>query len=206
MGAIAAIPNREFQAVYGAFWSHAYWRIDDVVIVHPRDLRPWDQVIVYIEPLVDRWLDGPVTRSALVQLLRETSAVATGLPRLSPQEQRASIRAAILGAFRRGETAAIQRERTWRSPVDAAENARTQSELRSKPDAAKKAGKTWIEIRLVDQDGEPVAGAAYRLRITDGSVREGKLGAEGSVRVPGLEPGTCEVSFPEFDAGAWRSI
>jgi hypothetical protein len=64
--------------------------------------------------------------------------------------------------------------------------------------------KTWIEVVLKDQYDKPMAGAKYRLRITDGSLREGMLNAEGSVRVNGIDPGMCEVMFPEFDAKTWQ--
>jgi hypothetical protein len=63
--------------------------------------------------------------------------------------------------------------------------------------------KTWIEIVLVDETGKPVPGVKYQLKITDGSLREGTLGADGSVRVNGIDPGTCTVSFPQIDAREW---
>jgi hypothetical protein len=64
-------------------------------------------------------------------------------------------------------------------------------------------GKTWIEIVLVDESGRPMPGEEYKLQLTDGSVRGGKLGQGGSVRVQGIDPGTCRVSFPELDAKVW---
>jgi hypothetical protein len=66
--------------------------------------------------------------------------------------------------------------------------------------------KTWIEIRLVDEYDNPVPGKKYKLKITDGSIREGTLGEDGSVRVSNIDPGTCEVSFPEIDASEWKKI
>jgi hypothetical protein len=65
--------------------------------------------------------------------------------------------------------------------------------------------KTWIEIVLIDDKGKPVPGEKYRLRITDGSMREGNLDSEGSVRVNGIDPGSCEVSFPNLDGKEWRA-
>jgi hypothetical protein len=64
--------------------------------------------------------------------------------------------------------------------------------------------KTWIEIHLVDQNDQPVGDVRYQLKITDGSMRTGTLGADGVLRVPGIDPGTCEISFPDIDASEWR--
>lgn len=65
--------------------------------------------------------------------------------------------------------------------------------------------KTWIEIELKDDDGNPVPNERYRIRLADGSTREGHLDANGRARVDGIEPGTAQVSFPDIDANEWRS-
>jgi len=62
----------------------------------------------------------------------------------------------------------------------------------------------WVEIELLDEAGEPVAGEAYRITLPDGSVREGVLDASGRARVEGFEPGPSQVTFPHIDAGLWR--
>jgi len=63
--------------------------------------------------------------------------------------------------------------------------------------------KTWIEIELVDDD-QPVAGALYRMKLTDGSIREGSFDSAGRARFTGIDPGTCEVCFPKIDAAEWH--
>jgi hypothetical protein len=65
--------------------------------------------------------------------------------------------------------------------------------------------KTWVEIELVDEQGEPVAGEKYRILLPDGSVREGRLDGRGRARFDGLDPGTCEVGFPDRDGREWRA-
>jgi hypothetical protein len=62
----------------------------------------------------------------------------------------------------------------------------------------------WIEIALVDRRGEPVGGEAYRVLLPDGAVREGRLDADGRARLTDIEPGACEVTFPNLDAAEWR--
>jgi len=64
--------------------------------------------------------------------------------------------------------------------------------------------KTWIEIRLVDEEEKPVPHQKYRIKLTDGSVQEGTLDADGRARFNQIDPGTCEVSFPNIDAPEWR--
>jgi hypothetical protein len=74
----------------------------------------------------------------------------------------------------------------------------------ARQDQDSRSKKTWVEFELLDQDGEPVPGARYRLKITDGSVREGALNEVGRVRVSGIDPGTCEISFLDYDGREWK--
>ncbi len=60
--------------------------------------------------------------------------------------------------------------------------------------------KTWIEIVLLDQDGRPVPREPYQLTLPDGATRSGNLDDNGFVRVEGIVPGSCDVSFPKIDA------
>ena len=66
-----------------------------------------------------------------------------------------------------------------------------------------KSQKTWIEIRLVDQDNEPVGKRKFRLKLTDGTTKEGELDADGSVRVSGIDPGDCEFTLLDLDGKEW---
>ncbi len=72
------------------------------------------------------------------------------------------------------------------------------------PRPAPASEKTWIEIQLVDQNDHPVANQRYRLKITDNSYRDGTLPADGTVRVSGIDPGTCELTFLDLDGREWR--
>ncbi len=61
----------------------------------------------------------------------------------------------------------------------------------------------WIEIRLVDEEDQPVANEAYRIELPDGTVREGTLDEDGRARVEGIPRGNCGITFPELDEAAW---
>jgi hypothetical protein len=64
--------------------------------------------------------------------------------------------------------------------------------------------KTWIEIRLVDQDGKPVSHQSYELKLPDGSMRKGTLDEDGRARYDGIDPGNCTVCFPDIDGREWK--
>lgn len=74
--------------------------------------------------------------------------------------------------------------------------------------AAPRETKTWITLRLIDDADPPwpVARARYRIKLPDGTVREGRLDAMGTAHLEDLDPGTCEVSFPDYDRGAWARV
>jgi hypothetical protein len=63
--------------------------------------------------------------------------------------------------------------------------------------------KSWIEIELVDEAGEPVAGESYEITLPDGKTTKGTLDSKGFARVDGIDPGTCKVTFPNLDKDAW---
>lgn len=69
----------------------------------------------------------------------------------------------------------------------------------------KKTKTSWIEIKLVDEEGEPVPGERYKVTLPDGqTVAEGTLDEKGFARVEGFEPGSCKVTFPELDKDSWQ--
>lgn len=61
----------------------------------------------------------------------------------------------------------------------------------------------WIEIELVDRQGNPVPRERYRIVPPDGRAVEGFLDGEGQARVGGIDPGTCTITFPDLDASSW---
>ena len=71
------------------------------------------------------------------------------------------------------------------------------------PDNQKK--KSWIEIQLNDEDGKPVPGEPYKITLPDGTtVADGTLDDKGFARVDNIDPGTCQVTFPNLDKDAWE--
>jgi hypothetical protein len=65
--------------------------------------------------------------------------------------------------------------------------------------------KSWIEIKLLDEEQQPVPGEKYRIILPDGqTAAEGTLDEKGFARVEGFDPGTCQVTFPDLDKDSWQ--
>lgn len=65
--------------------------------------------------------------------------------------------------------------------------------------------KSWIEIEMVDEDNNPVPGMHYQVTLPDNSVADGTLDDKGFVRIEGIDPGTCQITFPDLDKDAWQT-
>jgi hypothetical protein len=66
--------------------------------------------------------------------------------------------------------------------------------------------KSWIEIQLVyESNGKPVAGVAYEVTLPDGeTIAGGSTDENGVGRVEHIDPGSCQISFPNLDKEAWE--
>lgn len=63
--------------------------------------------------------------------------------------------------------------------------------------------KTWVAIELKDNQGNPVPNESYKIELPDGRMVTGALDAMGTAGVDGIDPGTCNISFPNLDAKSW---
>lgn len=64
--------------------------------------------------------------------------------------------------------------------------------------------KHWIEIELVDENGEAVAGEEYLIVTPNNASHSGVTDPAGYARLDGIDPGSCRVSFPRLDKDTWR--
>ncbi|OUS23953.1 hypothetical protein A9Q99_25700 [Gammaproteobacteria bacterium 45_16_T64] len=62
-----------------------------------------------------------------------------------------------------------------------------------------------VEIKLVDDEGEPVPNRKYELHLTDDSILEGMLDDDGYALISGENLDGAKVMFPELDEKAWMS-
>lgn len=66
-----------------------------------------------------------------------------------------------------------------------------------------KVKKDWIEIILVDMEGNPVPSVRYRITPPGGAPVEGRLNEHGQAGLYQIEAGNCKVTFPDLDTEAW---
>lgn len=62
---------------------------------------------------------------------------------------------------------------------------------------------TSIEFKLLDHDDTPMANAAYLVTLSSGDEVNGKLDADGYVKLCSSEYKNAKICFPEFDGGDW---
>lgn len=72
------------------------------------------------------------------------------------------------------------------------------------PVPGEEAERTFVESDLVDTDGAPRnPGVQYRIVLPDGRIEDGVLDAAGRARIENLDPGSCQVRFPELPGEDW---
>jgi hypothetical protein len=59
--------------------------------------------------------------------------------------------------------------------------------------------KSWIAVQLVDEDNKPVPKAKFKIRFPDGVEEEHELDDNGYKYFPDLDPGECEIGFPDLE-------
>jgi hypothetical protein len=57
---------------------------------------------------------------------------------------------------------------------------------------------SWIELEVLDEEGNPLAEEPYEIITGDGRVRTGTLDAMGRTREDGIDPEDCKVRFPRL--------
>ena len=74
----------------------------------------------------------------------------------------------------------------------------------SEPEEKPKEKKAWIEIILVDMEGNPVPNVQYSITSPSGDTQEGRLNEHGQAGYYKIEPGECKITFPDLDKDAWE--
>ena len=89
------------------------------------------------------------------------------------------------------------------SPMEAAPSAPPIKAPRPRQ-VAEEPTKTWVEIELLDAAGKPVPNEPYLVTVPEGLKKSGKLDGQGRARISGIDPGMCQISFPEIDGREWK--
>ena len=72
------------------------------------------------------------------------------------------------------------------------------------PEPTPEEERTWVEIELVNDVGEPVPSERCRITLPNGRQIVRTTDARGLIRVTGIDPGQCEVCFVNLDSDAWQ--
>jgi len=180
-----------------------------------------DQPLVSV--LLKRWASHPSCRRVLLDLFRENCPGVASLSPADPAAWRGSLpyleeefRRLRLVLVRPKRVIVLQRTGVL-APDDAdrsrlslddilAASKQKQAAIQAREDARRAAKqKTWIAIRLKDKSGRPLSGERYRVTLTDGSVCEGVLDQRGEAWFRDIDPGKCQVSFPDIDHREWNA-
>lgn len=189
---------------------HSRWRVpgrfSDYVILRgssARGERIGEQVPeVFISSLMEGWLTSGPSRTLheIYESLGGTLPLGLTVQERTRYNQRLKER--LRDAFLFGELVAFEIKhplpQAW--PVAPVKPQPKFAEPEPEPEPER----TFILIRLVDDEGNPVPGARYRVELPDGAVREGRLNSSGEARENYVVPGECKVTFPELEDSAWK--
>ena len=178
-----------------------------LTIVRRVDLRWYERYSTDFRLLaanLDGWLatDGPR------QAIREMCGSALGRPaemaaRASGEDQQGNLKRQLEEAFRLKELVILLRGGGGSTEEEEAK-VKDQAPPVAPTPPPKGKQKTWIEIELVDEKERPVPKERYRIQLPDGTTVEGTLDVAGRARLDGLDPGQCQVSFPDLDGKEWK--
>lgn len=118
----------------------------------------------------------------------------------------APMEAEIADTDKPGQEATYKSQRAQMSPSEAAAlNAPWHKEPEEEEDEDEE--KSWIEIELVDEEEQPIAGKRFQVILPDGStLAQGTTDSNGLARVRGIDPGECKIVFPDIDKDGWEKI
>jgi hypothetical protein len=64
--------------------------------------------------------------------------------------------------------------------------------------------KHFFKAHVTFASGNPVAGAAYELKLPNGKIRKGNSRADGNIVEAGLPGGNCELTLTDLDKDSWK--
>lgn len=143
---------------------------------------------------VEEWFPGYLTDAFERATL---DAIGEALGGISP---RVPLRDVVREALREGRLVAL---RVPRKPAATSAPVR-RDESAPAPERVSEAPEAWVAIELIDNHGRPVPYERYRIKLPDGTTREGTLDRDGLARIDGIDAGLCEVTFPDLDGRSWR--
>jgi len=184
------------------------WKIPgadpDLYIVREQDQRacedPLNPAVAF--RLIDRWAADRNARGELLQLYEALRAPHLG-HNVSDTAIEQSVKPRLRQAFQGGELLLIRVPPRGMSQ-GAVEALVTSAAAPTSAPPPRQTAKTWVELRLVDMEGNPVSRKRYVIQTPSGALEEGNLDSSGRVRLNNIDPGSCIFTFPDLDLEAWE--
>jgi type VI secretion system secreted protein VgrG len=86
-----------------------------------------------------------------------------------------------------------------------ASDAASQENLKLKALDDLRKSRASVKLSVKGSGGAPLANIRYRAELPDGSVHEGATDGSGGATIPATKEGNVKLSFPELDAGTWKT-
>jgi hypothetical protein len=181
------------------------WLIKDLsaayLVFRWRPLDADEKAAEYIPTtaVISSWLDDVSLQGSMSAMYESALGMPAG-KMLAPNRKQEIIRQ-LQGAFQRRILICLRATRVV--PGAKSEEGEKAAPPPAPPPPRPTKTKTWIEIELVDDKGKPVVGERYRIVLPDGSQEEDHLDGHGCARINNLDPGECQISFPDIDGREW---
>jgi len=161
------------------------------------------------------WLDGSLHDPEVWDEIMDDFLRATGLHvpdsfTMEDDDFEAYVRPRLEWALRSGELVLVE---TMGEPIErylrpaGAQLAHDDEDVETESTSEKpkeEPKRTWVEIEMVGGDDKGLPGIRYRLKLGDGTTREGRTSESGIARIDDLDPrDDVELSFPDLDQEAW---
>jgi hypothetical protein len=168
----------------------------------PRSAEAKDQQYMPDSAVISRWLQGMRSRQMALEMYEAAYGHA---PREMTGFDDIQLARRLEEAFRRRKLICLRVLRKLESG-NSSEIEASSTTPPPPPPPPRRSTKptTWIAIELVDDQGKPIPRERFRIELPDGSFVEGQLDAGGRARLDDLDPGTCQITFPDMDAKEWK--
>lgn len=175
--------------------------------ITPSDVFYQFNTITSARTFISRIMESPGKRESLRRLCFDTELLP--INRLDDHEIIDRISKALLnGRIRVIPSSVAGHEGRWDNhvsiaPDESSEETNDTTTATGAATGATVSNKTWIEIELLDEEGQPVVNEPYKLILPDGSVKSGKTDSAGMARYTELDDGNCQLTFTKIDKEAW---
>jgi hypothetical protein len=149
---------------------------------------------------IDRWCADVTSSPEMLRFYEELTGDRLRPPTTIDIEHR--VKPALYRAFHRGELVTLDRAPapSIEKRDDGVHGKKAAFEAPAPPEAPRKAArpvseKTFLDVRLVNGKGKPIAGCKFKLQLPSGVSETGTLGSDARIAKAQLDPGVALLTF-----------